>query len=70
MNYRHVLRQLGLLMFVLGAGMAAIAGLEFLIWADLGKDEQLGLLAMGISAGIGMALGGGLWWVGRRQRGG
>ncbi|MEM9883412.1 MAG: TrkH family potassium uptake protein, partial [Planctomycetota bacterium] len=67
MNYRLVLRQLGLLMLVLGGGMGMMAGLEYLIWADLGRGERVGLIAMGASALIGAAVGLGLWRAGRSR---
>ncbi|MEO1235780.1 MAG: TrkH family potassium uptake protein [Planctomycetota bacterium] len=71
MHYRHVLRQLGRLMLVLGVGMAAIAALEWVLWvvlADRGLDEELGLKAMGLASVVGMILGGLLWLAGRGER--
>ncbi len=68
MNYRHVIRQIGLLMFVLSAGMGGIVLIEWMIWASRGRGELLGIQAMGVSALLGGALGGTLWTVGRGVR--
>lgn len=68
MNFRQVLRQLGLLIMVLGVGMGVMAALEWLVWAGRGEDERLGLQAMSIAAGIGVSIGLALFMVGFRTR--
>ncbi|MEM1109819.1 MAG: TrkH family potassium uptake protein [Planctomycetota bacterium] len=65
MNYRHVLRQIGILMLVLGGGMGVIVALEWIVWAGRGRGEMLGVMAMGFSAAIGVVVGGTLWLIGR-----
>ena len=68
MNIPHVLRQLGLLLMVLGGGMGVITALEFFIWARDGAGEMLGTQSMGLSALLGAAFGGSLWYLGRKAR--
>ena len=67
MNYRYVLNQLGLLLLVLSAAMTlCIAGYEG--WLELVRHhaEPLASIAGLASAAIGAAVGGGLWWYGKR----
>jgi len=66
MNYRHIFRQLGLLMLVLSVGMGVIVVIEWFLWASRGMRELLGVQSMAVSALLGATVGGGLWLVGRR----
>lgn len=68
MNLRYVLRQLGLLMLVMGAGMGVIAALEWWLWARVGVGERLGLRAMILSALVGVGLGAAMFGIGYRAR--
>lgn len=68
MNFRHVLRQLGLLLLVLSAGMGVMAALEWMVWAGRGADERQGLLAMAWAAGGGALVGGSFLLIGLRSR--
>lgn len=55
-------------MLVLSAGMGVIVAIEWFLWASRGRGELLGVQAMGVSALLGVAIGGGLWIVGRGVR--
>ena len=62
MNYRLILNQLGLLLIVLGAVLAAIA-LWDLVYAWYGHPgERAALLSVVTSALVGFLLGGVVWW--------
>lgn len=64
MNLRYVLRQLGLLMWVLSACMALAATWELWLLLGPGGFEPRASWALLISVGVGVALGGGLWLAG------
>lgn len=54
MNLRFVFRQLGLLLLVLSATIAAIAGLGLLTWARLGETQHYGATGCLAAACVGM----------------
>ncbi|MEM7626204.1 MAG: TrkH family potassium uptake protein [Planctomycetota bacterium] len=68
MNFRHVVRQLGLLLLVLSVGMGVMAALEWVVWAGRGEGERRGLQAMICGAGAGGVLGAVLFLIGLRSR--
>ena len=68
MNYRFVLHQLGLLLAVLSAVMLALALGEAARWWMGGMAAAAAMEALLISAGLGLASGGGLCVYGTRRR--
>lgn len=64
MNYRFVMRQLGLLLIVLSAAMLLITGLEYALWSG-GASDTLARWALGITVMVGVGVGAVLWLIGR-----
>lgn len=64
MNYRFVLRQLGLLLVVFSMCMLLITVVEYGLWT-IGRAEQLATLSLLVSVGVIALTGGTLWLVGR-----
>lgn len=65
MNFRHVLRQLGLLMLVLALAMAATMLVEVLALAKGELREKMSFYALLMGALLSGVVGGGLWYYGR-----
>ncbi|MEM9415314.1 MAG: TrkH family potassium uptake protein [Planctomycetota bacterium] len=70
MNYRFVLRQLGLLLAVMSLAMAAALGYEALAFltGGGGPAEVQASKALAIAVGVGLLLGGVCWLVGKSQK--
>lgn len=69
MNYRFVARQLGLLLVVMSAAMAATMLYElYLLWGgDMDQGEGEAARALGITTAFGAALGGSIWFFTRKH---
>ncbi len=69
MNYRFVARQLGLLLVVMSAALAAtmLYELSLIIWGNPGVGEVQAARAMGITTVGGAVLGGVIWGLTRRH---
>ncbi|MFI4861709.1 MAG: TrkH family potassium uptake protein [Phycisphaerales bacterium JB063] len=69
MNYRFVLRQLGLLMAVMALAMAAALAYEAMAFlsGNGGPAEALASRSLAIAVGVGLVLGGGFWLLGKGQ---
>lgn len=64
MKYRLVMSQLGLLLAVLSGVMLLIAAWAVIDW-QLGHGTFYGSEALLLSAGLGLLVGGAMWWAGR-----
>ncbi|MDH3583539.1 MAG: TrkH family potassium uptake protein [Phycisphaerae bacterium] len=68
MNYRFVVSQLGLLLIVLSAVLVGIAGWEVVdVWIGAGTS-LVATEALLSSVGLGLVIGGVMWWSGRGGR--
>ena len=69
MNYRFVARQLGLLLVVMSAAMAATMLYElYLVWGgDMDQGEGAAARALGITTSFGAFVGGSIWFFTRKH---
>jgi len=67
MNWKFVTEQLGLLLIVLAVCMGAVAVLDAVVWVQSWRDVEMTTLPLAATAGVGVLVGGGCWWVGRRR---
>ena len=65
MNYRHVMRQLGLLFGVLALSMAGAGAVEFVGFMGTAAAERMSFYALMIATVVTLTVGGVLWVLGR-----
>ncbi len=67
MNYRYVIRELGLGMIVLCLCMVAVMGFAAWNWSGGNEDERMAVLALTMSAAVGAVMGLFCWLFGNRS---
>ncbi|MBI1374474.1 MAG: TrkH family potassium uptake protein [Phycisphaera sp.] len=68
MNYRFVINQLGLLLVVLSAVLIGVTLWVLADWMMGHTAELVATESLLLSAGLGLTIGGTMWWFGRRAR--
>lgn len=67
MDFRMLMRQLGLLLAVLSACMAMVTVVELVSWSTSQVAEQMAVQALLVTAGLGGAIGLTMWLLGREM---